>query len=54
MTKFPEAAARLFRRVYVCRKCKNKQKADVLKVLEKTVSCRRCGSKRLRPIKSKK
>ena len=54
MTKFPEAVARLFKNVYVCRRCKNKQKADVLKVLENNVSCRRCGSKRLRPIKSKK
>ena len=54
MVKFPEASGRLFRNVYVCRKCKAKIKAQPLKILEKKVACRRCLSKAFRPIKSKK
>lgn len=54
MAKFPEAAGRLFRNVYVCKKCKTKIKAQPLKILGKKVSCRRCQGKNFRPIKSKK
>jgi len=54
MVKFPEAAARLFHRTFVCKKCKTKRKADVLKILQKKIACRNCGSKDFRTIKSKK
>ncbi len=46
---FPEAVARLFHRVYVCRVCKSKIRADPRKVKEGKVKCRKCGSKALRP-----
>ena len=52
--KFPEAKARLFTNVYVCRKCKGKIRTSPAKVLSKKARCRKCSGKSLRPIKSKK
>jgi ribosomal protein L40E len=46
---FPEATARLYTRVYVCRVCKSKIRADAAKVKARKVKCRKCGSKYLRP-----
>jgi ribosomal protein L40E len=46
---FPEAVARLYTRVYVCRVCKTKIRADAAKVKAGKVKCRRCGNKNLRP-----
>lgn len=46
---FPEAMQRLFFRVYVCKVCKRKIRADPAKVREGKVKCRHCGSKALRP-----
>jgi len=54
MAKFEEAKNRLFKGVYVCRVCKSKIKAPPMKVIAKTIKCRRCNNKILRPIKSKK
>jgi ribosomal protein L40E len=45
---FPEALARLYSRVFVCRVCKSKIRADPAKVRAGKVKCRRCGSKDLR------
>ena len=53
MTRFPEAEARLFKNMFVCRKCKTKTKTQNMRVMAGTVSCRKCGSKYLRPIKKK-
>ncbi|MFH1506713.1 MAG: 50S ribosomal protein L40e [archaeon] len=53
MVKFPEAEARKFHNIFVCRKCKSKIKAPNLKVLAGKVSCRKCGSKILRPVRKK-
>lgn len=53
MAKFPEAEARLFRNIFVCKKCKAKVRAPTLKVLAGKISCRKCNSKALRPIKKK-
>jgi len=53
MTRFPEAENRLFKRKFVCRICKSKIAAPNLKVLAGAISCRKCGSKKLR-IKRKK
>lgn len=53
MVKFPEASARLFENIFVCRKCKSKVRADRAKVAKGKVRCRNCGSKALRPIKKK-
>ncbi|MBI4438571.1 50S ribosomal protein L40e [Candidatus Woesearchaeota archaeon] len=53
MVKFPEAEARLFKSVFVCRKCKSKVRAPNLKVVQGKISCRKCNSRVLRPIKRK-
>ena len=54
MAKFPEAIARLFQGVFVCKKCKTKIRAPISKVLRGKISCRRCKGKSLRPIKKSK
>ncbi|MDI6807311.1 MAG: 50S ribosomal protein L40e [Candidatus Aenigmarchaeota archaeon] len=46
---FPEATKRLFYRVFICRVCKSKIRADIAKVRAGKVKCRKCGSKYLRP-----
>jgi ribosomal protein L40E len=53
MVKFPEAEARLFEDVFVCRKCKSKIRTTNLRVLAGKVNCRKCNGKALRPIKKK-
>ncbi|HLC56767.1 MAG TPA: 50S ribosomal protein L40e [Candidatus Nanoarchaeia archaeon] len=54
MSKFPEAQARLFKNVFVCKKCKTKQRTTMQKILKGRVACKRCGCKFLRPIKKSK
>lgn len=54
MVKFPEAGARLFKNVFVCRKCKTKVRTSILTVLHGKASCRKCSGKALRPIKKGK
>jgi len=51
--KIPEAQKRLFKNVYVCKKCQNKIKTSPLKVLEGKAKCRKCTSRELRPLKKK-
>jgi ribosomal protein L40E len=46
---FPEAVARLYTRVFVCRVCKSKIRADPAKVKDRKIKCRKCGSRELRP-----
>ena len=53
MAKFPEATKRLFGNMFVCRKCKTKQRADPAKVRNGRISCRGCTSKALRPVRKK-
>lgn len=53
VVKFPEADKRLFRNMFVCRKCKSKLRAQPIKVRLGKVSCRKCGSKALRPVRKK-
>lgn len=48
---FPEAVERLFHRVFVCRVCKAKMRADPAKVRQGKIKCRKCGSHALRPKK---
>ncbi len=54
--KVPEAEARLFKRVFVCRKCKSKIKADQSKIRARKIICRnkKCNSRDFRPIKKEK
>lgn len=51
---FPEATQRIFHRVFVCRVCKSKIRADLAKVRAGKVKCRKCGSRALRPKRIKK
>ena len=53
MAKFQEAEARMFRNIFVCRKCKTKIRTSMMKVLAGKISCRRCKSKALRPVRKK-
>ena len=53
MVKFPEAEARKFRNVYVCKKCKKKIRAQNLKVLGGKISCKNCGGSAYRPVRKK-
>jgi ribosomal protein L40E len=53
MAKFDAVSGRLFRRIFVCRKCKTKIRTDSMRVLAQSVKCRNCGGKAFRVIKSK-
>ena len=53
MAKFPEANARLFQDMFVCKKCKTKFRAQRMKVLQEKVSCRSCKSRALRVVRMK-
>ncbi len=53
MVKFPEADARKFRGVFVCRRCKAKRRASNVKIREGKINCRNCGSSVFRPVRKK-
>lgn len=53
MAKIPEAQKRLFKNVFVCKKCKSKIRAEPLKILEGKVKCRKCGKRAFRPLRKK-
>jgi formylmethanofuran dehydrogenase subunit E len=53
MTKFPEAEARRFHNIFVCKVCKSKIRAPNMKVIEGRISCRKCANKKLRTVKKK-
>ena len=53
MVKFPEAEARLFHNVFVCRRCKSKLRAPNMKIIQGKVTCRKCSSRALRPVRKK-
>jgi len=44
MVRFPEAETRLFKKKFVCRKCKTVMRVPPRKVAEGAVTCRKCGS----------
>ncbi len=52
-TKIPEAQNRLFKNVYVCKKCQSKIKSDPQKILRGKVRCRKCKKGAFRPLKRK-
>jgi len=53
MGTFPEAEARLFKNVYICRKCEGKTRVPIGKVLAGVAVCVRCGCKQLRQVRKK-
>ena len=53
MVKFPEADARFYRNVFVCRKCKKKIRAQNMKVTAGKIVCKNCGSHNFRTARKK-
>jgi len=53
MAKVPEADARIFRNIFICKKCKSRIRASSMKVTQGKVKCRKCGSRALRPVRKK-
>ena len=54
MVKIAEAQRKLFEGVFVCRRCKSKIRTQNTRIMDKSVKCRKCGSKDLRAKKMKK
>ena len=52
--KIPEAEARLYRRIFVCRRCKHKIRADGAKIRARKIMCRHCGGRDFRPKRKEK
>ena len=52
-TKIPEAQNRMFKNIFVCKKCKTKQRVDPLKVLKGKARCRKCKKSSFRTLKKK-
>jgi len=53
MAKIPEAQNRLFKNVFVCKKCQTKIRAEPQKILKGKVKCRKCKKRRFRPLRKK-
>ena len=53
MGTFPEAEARLFGNVYICRKCERKTRIPVNKVLAGKGVCSKCSCKQLRVVRKR-
>ncbi len=53
MAKIPEAQNRLFKNIFVCKKCLGKVRAEPQKILKGKVKCRKCGKRAFRPLKKK-
>jgi formylmethanofuran dehydrogenase subunit E len=52
--KFPEAHKRMFANIFVCKKCKTKQRSTMQKVLEGKILCKSCGGKAFRTLRKAK
>ena len=53
MAKILEAQNRLFKNMFVCKKCKTKVRADPQKILKGKVKCRKCKRTAFRPLRKK-
>lgn len=51
MAKILAAQNRLFKNVFLCKKCGARIKVEAKKILEGKISCRRCKYKKFRAIK---
>lgn len=51
MAKFKEAEERTIKGIFVCKRCKSKQRTSALKVVLKAVKCRSCGGKSFRALR---
>jgi len=53
MAKIQEATNRMFKNVFICKKCQTKIRAEPLKILEGKVKCRKGGKKAFRSVRKK-
>ncbi len=53
MAKVAAAQSRLFKNIFVCKKCGSKIKADARKIIIGKIRCRKCSGKAFRPKKKK-
>jgi ribosomal protein L40E len=53
MAKVAAAQSRLFKNIFVCKKCRAKIKADPRKIINGKIKCRKCGGRAFRPKKKK-
>lgn len=53
MAKIPEAQNRIFKNIFVCKKCRTKIRSDSQKILKGKVKCRKCKKNAFRPLKKK-
>ncbi len=53
MGKIPEANARMYKNVFVCKACQSKMRSNPQKILKGKVKCRKCGKRAFRPLKKK-
>ncbi len=53
MAKIQIATDRVFKNVFICKKCGTKIRADPKKIIEKKVKCRKCKGKNFRQKKRK-
>jgi len=54
MAKIQAAQNRLYKNMFVCKKCGTKIRSDPRKILEGKIKCRRCQRKAFRAIKKGK
>lgn len=54
MVKFPEAKARRYKNVFVCRKCKTKMRSTPNKINAKLLVCKKCYARAFRPVRKGK
>ena len=52
-TKIPAAQNRLFKNIFVCKRCSQKLRIEPIKLLSGKASCRSCKGKDFRPIRKK-
>ncbi len=53
MVKFPEAEARRFHGVFVCKRCSTKIKSSAMKIAGGKIHCRKCKGKAFRSVRKK-
>ena len=53
MAKIPEAQNRLFKNIFVCKKCQTKIRSNPQKILKGKVKCRKCKKSAFRTLKKK-
>ncbi|MEK6906866.1 MAG: hypothetical protein AABW81_04570 [Nanoarchaeota archaeon] len=53
MAKIQEAHNRLFKNVFVCKRCHAKMRVDAQKIIKGKVKCRKCKRSAFRPLRKK-